>query len=162
MRDCFVCGWIALWLACSALAQQPASKKSVEAAKSSDTAVEQKLKDMFESKVKTEWEALKKKDQRAYGELLSDDYEGVEADGRGERSKIQAIDEVSQGNIHDYTLWGFRVTALGPDATFVIYEVTIQFPPKSVLRYSRLYISELWVKRNGEWKEFHYQETHVR
>jgi hypothetical protein len=162
MRDRFVCVWIALWLACSALAQQPASKKSVEAAKSSDAAVEQKLKDMFESKVKTEWEALKKKDKRAYGELLAEDYEGVETDGQGEKSRIQAINEVPQGNVFNYTLWGFRVTPLGPDATFVIYEVTIQFPPKSVLRYSRLYISELWVKRNGEWKALHYQETHVK
>jgi hypothetical protein len=38
----------------------------------------------------------------------------------------------------------------------------MQFPPKSQVRYSRVYISELWVKRGAEWKELHYQETHVK
>jgi hypothetical protein len=144
------------------LAQQEATRNTPEAVKSPDASAESNLKDFFESKVRAEWEALKKKDKKAYGELLADDYEGVEADGAGERTRIQAINEVPAGNVYDYTLWGFRVTPLGPDATFVIYEVTMQFPPSSVLRYSRLYISELWVKRSGEWRELHYQETHVK
>jgi hypothetical protein len=25
-----------------------------------------------------------------------------------------------------------------------------------------VYITELWVKRAGQWKELHYQETHVK
>ena len=162
MRDYFVCVCVALSLACSGQAQQPAIKKPADAAKSAEASAESTLKSIFESKVQLEWEALKQKDKKAYGELLADDYEGVEVDGTGERSKIQAINELAAGNVFNYTLWGFRVTPLGPDATFVIYEVTMQFPPKSVLRYSRLYISELWVKRNGEWKELHYQETHVK
>jgi hypothetical protein len=161
MRDYFACLCIALMLTGFAAAQQPA-KKAAEAGKPADASAGSNLKDVFESKVKTEWEALKQKDKKAYGELLADDYEGVEVDGTGERSRTQAINEVAAGNVFNYTLWGFRVTPLGPDATFVIYEVTMQFPPKSVLRYSRLYISELWVKRNGEWKELHYQETHVK
>ena len=120
------------------------------------------LKAIFEAKVKAEWEALKKKDKKAYGDLLADDFQGVEVDGKGERTRIQAINEVAEENISNYTLWGFKFIPLGPDAAFVIYEVTMQFPPKSVLRYSRVYITELWVKRGGEWKELHYQETHVK
>ena len=57
---------------------------------------------------------------------------------------------------------GSSVIPAGPDAALVIYEVTMQFPPKSVVRYSRVYISEFWVKRGGQWKEVHYQETHVK
>ena len=161
MRNHLVCVCIALLLACSGLAQQPPTKKP-EAGKSSNVSAEAKLKDMFETKVKAEWEALKKKDKNAYGELLAEDYQGVEADGRGERNKIQAINEVPNGNVYDYTLWGFKLISSGPDAAFLVYESTTQFPPKSVLRYSRVYIGELWVKRNGEWKELHYQETHVK
>jgi hypothetical protein len=44
----------------------------------------------------------------------------------------------------------------------VIYEVTMQFPPTAEVRYSRVYITEIWVKRAGQWKELHYQETHVK
>ena len=120
------------------------------------------LKAIFESKVRDEWEVLKKKDKKSYGDLLADDFQGVENDGKGERTRSQAINEVNEGNVFNYTLWGFKVVPLGSEAALVIYEVTLQFPPKSVLRYSRVYISEIWVKRGGEWKELHYQETHVR
>jgi len=93
---------------------------------------------------------------------LDDEYQGVEVDGRGERNKVQAICEVPETNVVNYTLFGFKVIPVGTDAAFVIYEVTMQFPPKAQVRYSRVYISELWVKRGGQWKELHYQETHVK
>jgi hypothetical protein len=120
------------------------------------------LKDMFDSKIKVEWEAIKNKDKKAYGELLADDYQGVEVDGSGERTKLQALNELAATNVFNYTLWGLKVIPAGPDAALVIYESTMQFPPKSVVRFSRVYISELWVKRAGKWQEVHYQETHVK
>jgi len=120
------------------------------------------LKSLFESKIHSEWEALKTKDKKAYGDLLADDFEGVETDGRGERNKIQAVNEVAEENVFQYTLWGLKVTPLGPEAAFVTYEVTMEFPPKSVVRYSRVLVGEVWVQRQGEWKELHYQETHVK
>jgi hypothetical protein len=120
------------------------------------------LNAMFEAKVKAEWEALKNKDMKAYGELLADDYQGVEVDGRGERNKIQSLNDLADTNAFNYTLWGLKVIPLGPDAAMVIYEVTMQFPPKAQVRYSRVYITEIWLKRDGQWKELHYQETHVK
>ena len=120
------------------------------------------LKDLFQTKIKAEWEAIKNKDKKAYAELLADDYQGVEVDGKGERTKSQALNELAEGNAFSYNLWGYKLIPLGPDAAFVIYEVTMQFAPKSDVRYSRVYITELWVKRAGQWKELHYQETHVK
>jgi Domain of unknown function (DUF4440) len=162
MRDCFVLVCIA-GLTAVALAQEPAAPtKSVESRQSGSISADSGLKEMFEAKVKAEWEALKNKDKKAYAELLADDYQGVEVDGRGERNKIQALNELAEGNVSNYTLWGYKLIPLGSDAAFVIYEVTLQFPPKSAVRYSRVYITELWVKRAGQWKELHYQETHVK
>jgi hypothetical protein len=161
MRDYLVCTCVALLTACVVLAQQP-TKPPVEFGTSSDPSAQSTLEGNFQAKIKAEWEALKTKDKKAYGDLLADDYQGVEVDGKGERNRIQAINEVVEGNISNYTLWGFKLLPLGPDAAFAIYEVTMQFPPKSVVRYSRVYIAELWVKRSGEWKELHYQETHVK
>jgi hypothetical protein len=146
-----------------ALAQQPASpSKSGESRQSSDASADSGLKDMFEAKIKAEWEAIKNKDKKAYGDLLADDYQGVEVDSQGERTKIQALNELVNSNVSNYTLWGFKFIPLCSDAGFVIYEVTLQFPPRSVVHYSRVYITELWVKRGGQWKELHYQETHVK
>jgi hypothetical protein len=153
-------------LSCFALSQQPSPPAKAADTKATDTkpsgAVDAALKDMFEAKIKTEWDSIKNKDKKTYGELLADEYEGVEMDGSGERNKMQAVNELVGGNVFNYTLWGLKVTPLGPDAAFVIYEVTMQFPPRSQVHYSRVYIGELWVKRSGQWKELHYQETHVK
>jgi hypothetical protein len=162
MRDYFVFACIA-GLTALALAQEPATQpKTGESRQSANTSADSGLKDMFQAKIKAEWEAVKNKDKKAYGALLADDYQGVETDGRGERNKIQALNELVEGNVYNYTLAGYKLIPLCSDAAFVIYEVTLQFPPKAVVRYSRLYITELWVKRGGEWKELHYQETHVQ
>ena len=146
-----------------ALAQKTAAPvKAGEDHPPSSVSPDSALKDMFEAKIKVEWDALKNKDKKAYGELLADDYQGVEADARGERNKIQSLNEVASLNVYNYTLWGYKWIPAGPDAALVIYEVTMQFPPKAVVRYERVYISELWVKRAGQWKIVHYQETPVK
>ena len=162
MRTRFVFACLAC-LSCLALAQQsPAPATRVEDVQSGAVSADSGLKEMFEAKIKAEWEALKNKDKSSYAELLADDYQGVEVDGKGERNKIQALSELAETNAFTYTLWGFKLIPLGPDAAFVIYESTMQFPPKSQIRLSRVYITELWVKRAGQWKELHYQETHVK
>jgi hypothetical protein len=155
MRSSFIFAFVAM--ASLAWSQQTTNSPTTE-----KPAVKSGLESIFESKIKTEWEAIKNKDKKAYGDLLAEDYEGVETDGKGERTKVQALSELADSNVENYTLWGFKLIPLGSDAACMIYEVTIQFPPKSVLRYSRLYISELWVKREGQWKVLHYQETHVK
>jgi hypothetical protein len=141
---------------------QQAMPKPFGEAKAVKLAANASLEEVFQAKVKDEWEAIKNKDKKAYGELLADDYEGVEVDGRGERNKVQAVNELGETNIFNYTLWGFRLVPLPPDGAFVVYEVTMQFPPKAQVRFSRVYITELWRKREGTWKEVHYQETHVK
>lgn len=164
MRDSIlVVGMAGLAALASGQAQQPATPtKPVESTRFGSVSADPALKDMFQAKIKAEWEAIKNKDKKAYADLLADDYQGVEVDNQGERNKSQALTELGQGNVSTYTLWGYKLIPLGSDAAFVIYEVTLQFPPKSVVRYSRVYITELWVKRAGQWKELHYQETHVK
>jgi Domain of unknown function (DUF4440) len=156
----FVC---LLGLASLASSQTPAAPpKSGESPPFGSISTDPSSKDMFQAKIKAEWDAIKNKDRKAYGELLADDFQGVEVDNQGERTKLQALNELGNGNVSNYTLWGFKLIPLGPDAAFVIYEVTLQFPPKSAVRFSRVYITELWVKRAGKWQELHYQETHVK
>jgi len=150
-------------LLATAIAQQPAGlSKSGESAPIGSVSTDPAVKAMFEAKVRAEWEAIKNKDKQAYGALLAEDYQGVAVDGRGERNKIQSINDLADQNPFNYTLERVKVLPLGEDAAFVIYEVTMQFPPKAQLRFSRVYIGEVWVKRSAEWKLLHYQETHVK
>jgi hypothetical protein len=161
MRNYFVFACLA-GVASLAMAQQPTMPTKFGEHQASASPADTKLKDMFEAKVKAEWEALKSKDKKAYGELLADDYQGVEVDGKGERTKNQSLMELPTSNVANYTLWGLSVIPVGQDAALVIYEATMQFPPKAAIRLSRVYISELWMKRAGQWKEVHYQETRVK
>ncbi|HSZ64146.1 MAG TPA: nuclear transport factor 2 family protein [Terriglobales bacterium] len=165
MRSCFVFACI-IYVSAWALAQSPAaaptSPKIPASPMPSNASVDPKLKDMFDAKIRAEWEAIKNKDKKSYAELLDDDYQGVGVDGRGERNKIQSVNDLAEQNTLNYTLWGYKLIPLGPDAVMVIYESTLQFPPTAQLRYLRVLISEVWVKRGSEWKELHYQETRVK
>jgi hypothetical protein len=120
------------------------------------------LTNLLEARIKAEWEAIKKKDQKAYGELLTDDFVAVEADGGGERFKWKALSELQQSSVTDYTLSFLKATTLCSDATFVRYEVFVRFPPKSVVPFEKILVGEIWVKRDGQWKALHYQETRVK
>ena len=162
MRVCFTIACITALMSLAFGQQAALPRKSIASQEAGKASADSALQSMFEANVKTEWDALKNKDKKAYAELLAEDYQGVEVDGSGERTKIQSLNELPVENVYDYNLWGFKMIPLGPDAAFVIYEITMQFPPKSAVRYSRVYISELWVKRAGQWKEVHYQETHVK
>lgn len=123
---------------------------------------EAELTNLFDAKIKVEWEAIKNKDQKALGELLADDFIGVEADREGERYKWKALSELQESAVTDYTLSFLKVTSLCTDAAFVRYEVFIKFPPKSAVRFEKILVGEVWVKRVGQWKELHYQETRVK
>jgi uncharacterized protein (TIGR02246 family) len=163
MRSWILSSCIALALPSVAFAQQPvtADKASANTA-SKNTAAELKLADLLEAKVRAAWDAFKKKDKKAYAEFLTDDFQAVESDGDGERAKLNVLREVEHCMYTDYTLQFFQVQPLGPDYAHVTYESTIQFPKTSTLRFRRVFVGELWTKRDGQWKMMRYQETQVR
>ena len=108
--------------------QQPAT----EAAKNAAT---QELTNLLDLKIKAEWQAIKSKDQKALGDLLTEEYVGVEADGGGERYKWKALSELQQSAVSDFTLSFLKVTPLCADTAFARYEVFGKFPPKSTLPF---------------------------
>ncbi len=142
--------------------QAPPKGKNGETRHSTNGSAQPDLKQTLESKVRAEWSAFKNKDKRAYSEFLADDFVAVEADNQGERNKWHVLREVESSVVYDYMLAVFRVVPLGPDAAFITYEASLQFPPKAQVRFERIYIGEVWVKRGGQWKALHYQETRVR
>lgn len=138
--------------------QQPPGGTS-QPAKSTEQA---ELTNLLDAKIKAEWEAIKKRDQKALGELLTEDFVGVEADREGERYKWKALAELQESAVTDYALSFLKVTPLCADAAFVRYEVFIRFPPKSIVPFEKILVGEVWVKRDGQWKSMHYQETRVK
>jgi hypothetical protein len=145
-------------LGCFVYGQQPQGGTS----QPTKSTAQADLTNLLDAKIKAEWEAIKNKDQKAYGELLTDDFIGVEADREGERYKWKAQMELQESAVTDYTLSFLKVTPLCSDAAFVRYEVFIRFPPKSIVRFEKILVGEIWVKREGQWKVLHYQETKVK
>jgi uncharacterized protein (TIGR02246 family) len=163
MRNWIVCATIVLLLPCFAFAQQPTvADKAAQNAPSKNATAQPKLADLLEAKVRAAWAAFKNRDKDGYAEFLTDDFEAVEADGDGERSKARLLSEVERSMYSDYLLQLFQVQPLGRDFAFVTYESTMQFPTGSAPRYKRVFISELWTVRDGQWKMMRYQETPVR
>ena len=162
MRNWMLGSCLALALPCFAFAQQPAAADKASASMASKNTAQPKLADLLEAKVRAAWDAFKKKDKAAYAEFLTDDFQAVESDGDGERAKLHVLREVEHCMYTDYQLQLFQVQPLGPNYAFVTYESTMQFPKTSTLRFRRVFVGELWTKRDAQWKMMRYQETLVR
>jgi hypothetical protein len=148
----------ALFLGSFAFGQQP----QPAAGASTKPADQVELTNLLDSKIKAEWEAIKQKNQKALGDLLSEEYVGVEADSEGERFKWKAQSELQESAVTDYTLSFLKVVPLCSDAAFARYEVFIKFPPKSLVKFEKVLVGEVWVKRDDRWQLLRHQETKVK
>jgi hypothetical protein len=155
------CATLVLTLPCWALLEQTAAR-AAERAPSNNAAAHSAVAALLEAKVRAAWTAFKNKDADAYGRFLADDFQAVESDGEGERSRLRVLGEVRHCMYTDYLLQFFQVQPLGPDYAFVTYESSMQFPKGSALRFRRVFVGELWTRSGGQWRMLRYQETLVR
>jgi hypothetical protein len=145
------------------LGQQPVQvAQTGQKAEPDPVSEQQPLQRFFAGKIKTEWDAFKNKDKKAYSDLLAEDFTGIEDDGQGVRNKTAGANEINSSVVNDYSLFAFNVLPLNPDAALVTYELTVMFPPKAQVRFKRVLVSEIWLKRESQWKLRYYQETRVR
>jgi hypothetical protein len=162
MRTRRRCAWLSLVLVSIGWTQQPTATPTSGPTKQPDTGSRTKLQALLEANVTAEWEAFKKKDKKAYSDLLADDFAAVEDDNQGMRTKSAAASEVDRSNVNKYYLFALKVIPLESNSALITYELTLEFPPRAQVRFKRVLVSEVWIKRNGQWKERYYQETHVR
>jgi hypothetical protein len=152
---------VALMLLCAAFPTQAAAQAAASP-QSAAPSGQAKLASLLESKVRAEWDAFKSKDKKAYGNLLAEDFVAVETDGEGARNKTHTVNEAERSPLHNYTLHNFKLISAGTNAAVVTYELTMEFPPKSTVRFLRVWASDLWLNREGQWKARYYQETRVK
>lgn len=163
MRNFFVGTCASLLLACCTFGQQPpAGNPPPPTNLNSNTAAKAELSDLLQANIRGMWAAFRDRKKQAYADYMWDDYEAVEEDAQGERNKLRVLREVDDNNVADYKLQAFQVDSLGPDAALVTYENFIQFPPRSVVRFEKIFISEIWLRRHGQWKAWRYQATRVK
>ena len=163
MRIYFAVACAVLLMACTAFGQQPPAAKGPPPTNlHSNTAAPADLSELLQANIRGMWAAFRDKKKQAYAEYLWDDYEAVEEDGDGERNKLRVLREVGESVVHGYNLQAFQVDSLGPDAALVTYENVIQFPRGAGSRFEKIFVSEIWLRRHGQWKAWRYQATHVK
>jgi hypothetical protein len=163
MRIYFIGACAVSLMACTAFGQQPAATKPPPATKQSpNTSAQADLSELLQANIRAMWTAFRDKKKQAYAEYIWDDYQAVEEDGDGERNKLRVLREVDQSVVSDYSLQLFRLDPISPEAALVTYENVIQFPRGAGLRFEKIFVSEIWVKRHSQWKAWRYQATHVK
>jgi hypothetical protein len=163
MRNYLAGACAVLLLASCALGQEPAdTKKPSTSKKSSSAASQSEVNDLLQANIRAMWAAFRDKKKQAYADFLWDDYQAVEEDGDGERNKLKIVREVDQSVVSDFSLQSFRLDSISPDAVLVTYENVIKFPRGAGSRFEKIFISEIWVKRSGQWKAWRYQATRVK
>jgi ketosteroid isomerase-like protein len=115
-----------------------------------NSAIEEKLKQMEDA-----WEkALMDKDQAAVGNMVADDYAGINY--KGERqNKTQLLDEIktSTDTLSASTIDNMQVHIYGPSVATVIGTSTEKGKGKNGKQFSRSFgWIDTWMERNGKWE----------
>src|SRR5262249_36020304 len=115
----FACLALAMTVSAPAQSSQAPSAPSPTISSAAAAAPKSALEKMFEGNVKTEWEAFKNKDKKAYSDLLADDFMAIEDDTQGMRDKYHAVGEIERSVVANYNLFAFQVLPLNPNAALV-------------------------------------------
>jgi hypothetical protein len=107
---------------------------------------------------KATWEALKKKDFDAFGNMLASDYIEVEDDGVYDKAGIVAY--LKDLTISDVTFSNWKVLPIDKDAELLTYNVNVKatFKGKDIPP-GPYRAAAVWLNRGGKWLAIYYQET---
>ena len=116
-----------------------------------------------EGKTREAWQDFKQKKEDVYSALLDDDFTAVEIDGKEPHDKKASVSEVKAGTLDPYSLSDFRITPLGADSALATYTAnTDGTMPDGKQVHSTVAVTEIWVRRAGNWKALRYHESEVK
>jgi len=109
---------------------------------------------------KTSWDAIKRKDYDALGNILPTDYVEVENDAVYDKSTALAF--YKNFDLSDVTFSDWKTLPIDKDAVIVMYNVTFKATSKGEAVPPGPYrASSAWVNRGGKWLNIYYQMTMV-
>ena len=110
------------------------------------------------AKEKATWDAVKKKDYDAFGNMLASDYIEVEDDGVYDKAGIVAY--VKDLNLTDATFSDWKMLPIDNDAVILTYNTNVKGTFKGEeLPPGPYHSAAVWVNRDGKWQDFFYQQT---
>jgi hypothetical protein len=117
------------------------------------------LKETLVTLEKHSWEAWKKRDGTYFQDFLSDDH--VEVGFYGTTNKTGVVKGVSSPAcvVNTYTVDNFEVTPFSENTALLTYHAAQDTTCGSNRVPSPVWVSSLYVKRNGRWLNALYQQT---
>jgi hypothetical protein len=115
-----------------------------------------------EAQVRKLWSAFQKKDKPTLSSLLDDNFRMFEeglSDFADKKAEVNAVDDFELLN---YSLSDFVVKPIGPDSAAVTYIAQYQGKSNGEVSKAKSVFGEVWIRKNGAWKNLYLQETYVK
>lgn len=110
------------------------------------------------AKEKAVWDTIKQKDYAAFGNMLASDY--VEVTDEGVMDKAGIVTDAKDFIPTDLTFSDWKMTLIDNDAAILTYSFTQKATYKGKdLPPGPYHAASAWVKRDGKWQGFFYQQT---
>ena len=107
---------------------------------------------------KATWDAIKKKDYDAFGNMLASDYLEVEDDGVYDKTATSTT--IKDFAVSDATFSDWKVLSVDKNAVLVTYNLNLKAMYKGQAVPPGPYrVASGWVNRDGKWLAIYYQET---
>jgi hypothetical protein len=117
------------------------------------------LKETLTTLEKQSWEAWKNRDGKFFQNFLSDDHVEVGFGGPTDKKTVVAGVGSPACTVKSYTVDHFELTELGPDTALLTYHAAQDTTCGGAVVPSPVWVSSLYVKRNGQWLNALYQQT---
>lgn len=108
---------------------------------------------------KQSWEAWKNRDGKFFQDFLSDDHVEVGFGGPTDKKNVVSFVGSPVCTVKSYTVDSFKLTELGPDTALLTYHAAQNTTCGGNPAPSPVWVSSLFVKRNGHWLNALYQQT---
>ena len=131
-------------------------QKSAEASESPTDA----LRERIVAQERAGLDALKTGDLTVFGASTADD--AIFVDAHGPATKAEVMEHTAEFRLHDYTMADVKFIPLAADSGLIVYTLTESGASHGKEFTARVYVSSLWLKRDGKWLCEFSQETAAR
>ncbi|HXA03638.1 MAG TPA: nuclear transport factor 2 family protein [Bryobacteraceae bacterium] len=106
------------------------------------------------------WEQLKQKNYSAFGELLADNYAGIDNTGISNRAELlKALPDL---HLVGYSIDDVKVMQVASGVALITYKVKLDGSYQGKNFKRPIYAASVWVKRGSKWLQTFNQETEAQ
>ena len=106
------------------------------------------------------WETLKQKNYSAYGELLADNYAGIDNTGISNRAELlKALPEL---HLKAYSIEDVKVMSVASGVALITYKVKLDGSYQGKELKRPIYAASVWVRHGSKWLQTFNQETEAQ